>query len=496
MAVSTGGERMEFKLIRDGFKNYLQIENVEVKEEQYETQMVLQNNLPYFLKLEIRGINEDKKYCYQVNSKQSLRRILDLKTMGYEELKEIITGLLEALKQVKEYFLKEDSVCLNLDMIYMELERKEIGLCYIPGYDENIGIQVRNLMERLMDSIDHTDQNAVVLVYGLYRITRKENYILQDLEKFILDIGEKGKEKKKTRTANHGRNQQILDELFGTVVSEDEEEIEYEGLGEDRDFGIDDWEEEDDKGRINRKIDKKEDRKENRKENMLEPEYRQKRRRGKWWYIALIFDVIVIICITYLVILLMTRGLNSKGLLGLALLTFGFFGMSFLAARKEEDRREEEEEMQKAILRSESYDRQFYEEEEEYFYEEIEREEENPKRKNQEFSNQNKTTVLYEESVPKLISLGKKEEQIILDHFPFIIGSRQEGSDYAIFEKGVSRMHADITFEGGRYFITDLNSTNGTFLNGKEIETGKAICLKEGDEIRIAKSRFIVEGIG
>ena len=82
MAVSTGGERMEFKLIRDGFKNYLQIENVEVKEEQYETQMVLQNNLPYFLKLEIRGINEDKKYCYQVNSKQSLRRILDLKTMG------------------------------------------------------------------------------------------------------------------------------------------------------------------------------------------------------------------------------------------------------------------------------------------------------------------------------------------------------------------------------------------------------------------------------
>ena len=57
-------------------------------------------------------------------------------------------------------------------------------------------------------------------------------------------------------------------------------------------------------------------------------------------------------------------------------------------------------------------------------------------------------------------------------------------------------MHADITFEGGRYFITDLNSTNGTFLNGKEIETGKAICLKEGDEIRIAKSRFIVEGIG
>ena len=57
-------------------------------------------------------------------------------------------------------------------------------------------------------------------------------------------------------------------------------------------------------------------------------------------------------------------------------------------------------------------------------------------------------------------------------------------------------MHADISFEGGMYFITDLNSTNGTYINGKEIETGTAVQLKNGDEIRIAKRRLVIEGIG
>ncbi|MBQ3513412.1 MAG: FHA domain-containing protein [Lachnospiraceae bacterium] len=479
---------MEFKLVRDGFRNYLQVEDIEVQEEQYETQMLLQNDLSYFLKLEIQGINQDRKYCYCINSKQSLKRILDLKAIGYEELKEILIGLLNAFKQLKEFFLKEDRVYLNLDSIYMELERKEIYLCYIPGYCENIGIQVRNLMEQLMDAINHTEQKAVVLVYGLYRITRQENYTLQDLEDFISHIGEEGKEKIEKKNRNVGRNQQILDELFGVVSPDYGEELESQredvGTGEDRQPMRNGWEEE------------PEYQDDDIKEGSGGKLYLGKKKRGKWWYIALVFDLVVGVCITYLVVLLMNRGLNFKGMIGLGLLTLGFFGMSFLAARKEEDSREEEEEMQKAILRSEGFKENSWDEEEDDFYEEIKSEEYSIEGKEAQSGNQNKTTVLYEESVPKLICIGKKEEQIILDHFPFIIGSRKEGSDYAIMEKGVSRMHADISFEGGMYFITDLNSTNGTFLNEKEIETGKAVRLREGDEIRIARRKLIIEGIG
>jgi hypothetical protein len=104
--MDTRSESVELKLVRDGFRNYLQIDQIEVREEQYETQMMLQNDLSYFLKLEIRGINQERKYCYCINSKQSLKRVLELKTIRYEELREILLGLLSALQQLKEYCIE------------------------------------------------------------------------------------------------------------------------------------------------------------------------------------------------------------------------------------------------------------------------------------------------------------------------------------------------------------------------------------------------------
>jgi predicted component of type VI protein secretion system len=36
--------------------------------------------------------------------------------------------------------------------------------------------------------------------------------------------------------------------------------------------------------------------------------------------------------------------------------------------------------------------------------------------------------------------------------------------------KGVSRTHAELAFENGRWFIVDLNSQNGTWLNGRRVQ--------------------------
>ena len=58
----------------------------------------------------------------------------------------------------------------------------------------------------------------------------------------------------------------------------------------------------------------------------------------------------------------------------------------------------------------------------------------------------------------------------------------REGSDINIADPEVSRRHATIRSEGGAVAIEDLNSTNGTFVNGERI-TGMRV-LSEGDEVR------------
>ncbi|MEO1290126.1 MAG: FHA domain-containing protein [Chloroflexota bacterium] len=57
---------------------------------------------------------------------------------------------------------------------------------------------------------------------------------------------------------------------------------------------------------------------------------------------------------------------------------------------------------------------------------------------------------------------------------------------------GVSREHARITYEGGCYYISDLNSCNGTFLNNVELTAHRKYAIASGDEVRIGHLIMVV----
>lgn len=62
----------------------------------------------------------------------------------------------------------------------------------------------------------------------------------------------------------------------------------------------------------------------------------------------------------------------------------------------------------------------------------------------------------------------------------------------------VSRKHAKIVLDGnsGEIFLIDMNSTNGTFVNGKRITPQEKVRLQRGDKIMFGKNiKFILEEI-
>ncbi len=56
-------------------------------------------------------------------------------------------------------------------------------------------------------------------------------------------------------------------------------------------------------------------------------------------------------------------------------------------------------------------------------------------------------------------------------------------NDIVFHEDFLSRYHAEIVYEGGRYVLYDKDSTSGTFVNGKKIEK---CFLNSGDLISFA----------
>jgi hypothetical protein len=70
---------------------------------------------------------------------------------------------------------------------------------------------------------------------------------------------------------------------------------------------------------------------------------------------------------------------------------------------------------------------------------------------------------------------------------------RGDGSDVMLADPSVSRRHAAIEIEGHRAFVRDLQSKNGTFVNGERVERSP---LSEGDEVRFGKTIMRVEAEG
>jgi hypothetical protein len=97
------------------------------------------------------------------------------------------------------------------------------------------------------------------------------------------------------------------------------------------------------------------------------------------------------------------------------------------------------------------------------------------------------TEVLYvvEETdrIPYLV--GQEEEKILLTHFPFYIGT-QPRMDYCPKFQGISRIHLKLEQRGSDIWITDLNSTNGTALNGEPLKPNEERKLQHGDKIWLA----------
>lgn len=75
-----------------------------------------------------------------------------------------------------------------------------------------------------------------------------------------------------------------------------------------------------------------------------------------------------------------------------------------------------------------------------------------------------------EKSLKGLIHFLKDKEKIIL--------GRGTHTDVVNDHTSVSGEHAEITYENGEYFVRDLNSSTGTFLNGKEVK-GKVKFTKD-----------------
>ena len=75
----------------------------------------------------------------------------------------------------------------------------------------------------------------------------------------------------------------------------------------------------------------------------------------------------------------------------------------------------------------------------------------------------------------------------LADRKEIVIG-RSPGADLVIADEFASNMHAKLVSVGSEWVLQDLNSTNGTFLDGKRVTT--PMTMRAGATVRIGTTTF------
>ena len=111
------------------------------------------------------------------------------------------------------------------------------------------------------------------------------------------------------------------------------------------------------------------------------------------------------------------------------------------------------------------------------------------------------TGTLHPEKAVSLLVRGMVERFIFEEGTEIILGRTDllttdpghfDLTRYGGHDRGVSRTHALLRFTGEAITLTDLNSSNGTFVNTERLEPHKPRALHNGDELMLGSLSMLV----
>ena len=110
----------------------------------------------------------------------------------------------------------------------------------------------------------------------------------------------------------------------------------------------------------------------------------------------------------------------------------------------------------------------------------------------------NKLTLSLLDNKDKQLYLKKGDtyeqplESIELSKYPCTIGSLEGSADIFIDSPVISKMHACLLQDDDKFYIEDMNSTNGTYINDERIDMHNKTRIADGDILRVASYNFKV----
>ena len=400
----------------------------------YPTKMLFSNSIEGLLLCTPRLIDGETFFYYEITSQQNLSQIYEARKFDVKDLKFLFESLLNAITCMEDYLLDADLLLLHPDYIYQSIGASSFCFCCFPLEPASCGKTFLSLTEYLLPKINHEDNRAVLLGYGLYKDSLG-SALCKELLKNALAKSED------SSVQNHSFKESVQEEAD---LDDDSQVI---------------------------------------MQPFFEEEAKQER-NSIWWLVGILlsltaFSVCAYFCLHY-------RLLSTFEAIVSFILFFLLSGTSllifFLVSKKRKKKSEPVVDFSSDF--SPGFESSVY-----------------PTPEPLPASHSSDTVLLQPDVSPAAPSAfltfveNSQTRTVFLTKEFLLIGKHPDTSDLCLPVPTVSRLHARIRKEGTHFFIMDLNSKNGTSINGQFLSPQEEYQLCDNDRIQVSEVELIFHAL-
>lgn len=435
-----------FSYVQDGGRNYLKSEPV--GEVDYIVGMFAHNDIPAFVPVSFKSLNLENYFCYNMNGLIPINQSFEMNKLTADRIEAFLRSIIKAAKSMEEFLLPFDRLITDEAYIYESLGKKD-EFHWIYGIESGSCTFTR-LFERLLDRVDYKDDSAVKMIYSLYQAA-KESEGMQGVSTggSLQRIREKAEEilsaphmsldmrARELIRAENERNS--IKRLKGIEAGTEDKTCSKEIEGADSMARRYRAEAESKKARSQR-VDIEDTpkaktslfKKRQNEEKSDKTMFVKSKLKKVWDYL--------------------NADIGSKPAKLVELQAVGEDEISYNVREVRQPKPESEGDVSEATTLL--------------------------------------TGAMISNGIYCLKPEDTNEDNILLTEFPFFIGKSGDKTHHTIEDSTVSRFHARIDREEEELWLTDLNSTNGTFLNGIRLMPFGRMRVNKGDSIVISRKRY------
>ncbi len=177
--------------VKNEFDHIYYVIQTTISEKDFIYRMITENKIEGVIPGKERYVENQFCLYYEVTGKKTLYKEYSTRKMGFTDIYELFSNMKETMQRGREYLLDSRYMVFDPQAIFLDMEEPVFSFIYIPFSDSEDQEQMKGkeryaaLADFLLEKTDHREEHVVNTAYRFYQMSKEDFFSLEHFMAFL-----------------------------------------------------------------------------------------------------------------------------------------------------------------------------------------------------------------------------------------------------------------------------------------------------------------------